>query len=79
MRVVVVDDQELMRRGLTMLLGTENGVSVVGEAGDGHAALAVIAATAPDIVLTDARMPVMDGVSLAAAVRQAYPNCRSSS
>lgn len=73
MRVVVVDDQELMRRGLTMLLGTEVGVSVVGEAGDGHAALAVIAATAPDIVLTDARMPVMDGVSLAAAVRQAYP------
>ena len=73
MRVVVVDDQELMRRGLTMLLGTEDGVSVVGEAGDGHAALAVIAATAPDIVLTDARMPVMDGVSLAAAVRQAYP------
>ena len=37
MRVVVVDDQELMRRGLTMLLGTEDGVSVVGEAGDGHA------------------------------------------
>ena len=73
MRVVVVDEQELMRRGLTMLLGTEDGVSVVGEAGDGHAALAVIAATAPDIVLTDARMPVMDGVSLAAAVRQAYP------
>ena len=73
MRVVVVDDQELMRRGLTMLLGTEDGVSVVGEAGDGHAALAVIAATAPDIVLTDARMPVMDGVSLAAAVREAYP------
>lgn len=74
MRVVVVDDQELMRRGLTMLLGTEDGVSVVGEAGDGRTALAVIATTAPDIVLTDARMPVMDGVSLTAAVREAYPD-----
>lgn len=74
MRVVVVDDQELMRRGLTMLLDTEDDVTVVGEAGDGRAALAVIATTAPDIVLTDARMPVMDGVSLAAAVRDAYPD-----
>ena len=73
MRVIVVDDQELMRRGLTMLLGTESGVTVVGEAGNGQEALAVIEATDPDIVLTDARMPIMDGVELTAAVREAYP------
>lgn len=74
MRVIVVDDQELMRRGLTMLLGTEPDVTVVGEAGNSEEALAVIATTDPDIVLTDARMPIMDGVQLTAAVRDAYPD-----
>lgn len=74
MRVVIVDDQELMRRGLTMLLGIEQGIDVVGEAEDGRAALRVVATTRPDIVLTDARMPVMDGVELVAELVRSHPD-----
>ncbi|MDO5739298.1 MAG: response regulator transcription factor [Ornithinimicrobium sp.] len=73
MRVVIVDDQQLMRRGLTMLLGTEDGIEVVGEAGHGREALAVVATSRPDVVLTDAQMPVMGGVELVAELRRVHP------
>jgi DNA-binding NarL/FixJ family response regulator len=63
-RVLLVDDQELMRRGLRKLLEIEEGIEVVGEAPDGVAALAAIAETRPDVALVDARMPRMDGVEL---------------
>ena len=72
-RVVVVDDQQLLRRGLGMLLGTDDDIEMVGEAGDGHEALTVIAATAPDVVLTDARMPGLDGLGLVAACARRHP------
>lgn len=73
MRVVVVDDQELMRRGLTLLLSTSKEVEVVGEAADGMEALAVVNARQPDVVLTDARMPVLDGVGLVRALAEQHP------
>ena len=73
MRVLVVDDQELMRRGLTMLLSTEDDVDVVGEASEGREALALVPRTCPDVVLTDARMPIMDGVDLVASLARAHP------
>ncbi|WP_262001990.1 response regulator [Microbacterium sp. Mcb102] len=60
-RVVLVDDQPLIRNGLRDLL-EDAGIAVVGEAGDGRESLSVIARTAPDVVLMDLRMPVMDGV-----------------
>lgn len=63
-RVLVVDDQELLRRGLRMILETDGGVEVVGEAEDGSRALALIPTVRPDIVLADARMPVLDGLGL---------------
>ncbi|MGR6742170.1 response regulator transcription factor [Microbacterium arborescens] len=63
-RVLVVDDQELLRRGLRMILETDSGVEVVGEAEDGSRALALIPSLRPDIVLADARMPVLDGLGL---------------
>ncbi len=72
-RVVVVDDQELMRRGLTLLLSTEPGVEVVGEAGHGQEGLAVVAARVPDVVLTDFKMPGMDGVELVEALGRSHP------
>ena len=50
-KVIVVDDQQLLRRGLTMLLGTLDGVEVVGQAGDGREALNLIAAIESDVVL----------------------------
>lgn len=65
-RVVLVDDQELIRRGLRLLLEITDDIEVVGEAADGLEGLAVIGNTSPDVVLTDARMPRMDGVALIA-------------
>jgi DNA-binding NarL/FixJ family response regulator len=73
LRVVVVDDQQLMRRGLSLLLETEPLVEVVGEAGHGREALAVVDRVAPDVVLTDAQMPVMDGIELVGALADAHP------
>ncbi|MDO5502966.1 MAG: response regulator transcription factor [Actinomycetia bacterium] len=61
-RLVVVDDQELVRAGFRMVLDAQIDMTVVGEAGDGIAALEVIEATSPDIVLMDIRMPRLDGV-----------------
>lgn len=61
LRVVVVDDQTLVRQGIRSLLKIAD-IEVVGEAGDGEEALAVIAATTPDVVLLDLRMPHRDGL-----------------
>ena len=61
-RVYLVDDQALVRSGFAMLLSAQPDITVVGEAADGAAALAGLAATAADVVLMDIRMPVLDGV-----------------
>lgn len=61
-RVVLVDDQELVRTGFRMILNAEADIEVVGEAADGEEALAVVAETEPDVVLMDVRMPRMDGI-----------------
>ncbi|EHR53838.1 response regulator containing a CheY-like receiver domain and an HTH DNA-binding domain [Saccharomonospora marina XMU15] len=60
--VVVVDDQELMRVGFRMVLGAQEDIEVVGEAGDGEQAVRLAAELRPDVVLMDVRMPVLDGV-----------------
>jgi DNA-binding NarL/FixJ family response regulator len=61
-RVVVVDDQVLVRSGFTMLLSGEPDIEVVGEASNGAEAIALAAAEHPDVMLMDIRMPVMDGL-----------------
>lgn len=61
-RVVVADDQVLVRSGFTMLLSGEPGIEVVGEAGNGAEAVALAASEQPDVMLMDVRMPVMDGL-----------------
>jgi len=61
-RVVVADDQALVRSGFTMLLAGEPDIDVVGEAGNGAEAVALVASERPDVVLMDVRMPVMDGL-----------------
>jgi DNA-binding NarL/FixJ family response regulator len=62
-RVVIVDDQPLVRAGITMLVNAEDDIDVVAEAADGQEALALIRAQRPDVVLMDVRMPGIDGVA----------------
>ncbi len=61
-RVVVVDDQDMVRAGFAALLDAQDDIEVVGQAANGLVALEVCAATSPDVVLMDVRMPVLDGV-----------------
>ncbi|MEU0571954.1 response regulator transcription factor [Nonomuraea sp. NPDC005983] len=61
-RVLIVDDQDLFRAGFAMILDAQPDITVVGEAGDGDAAIAAAAALSPDVVLMDIRMPGMGGV-----------------
>lgn len=73
LRVLVVDDQQLLRRGLVMLFGTVEGVDVVAQAAHGAEALAVLRAEDVDVVLADAKMPVMDGIELVRRCVREHP------
>jgi DNA-binding NarL/FixJ family response regulator len=61
-RVVLVDDQDLVRAGFSMVLAAQDDIDVVGEAGDGVQALALLTSVRADVVVMDIRMPIMDGV-----------------
>jgi DNA-binding NarL/FixJ family response regulator len=64
-RVLLVDDNAIVRRGIASLLADAQGIEVVGEAGDGRAAIELAREVSPDVVCLDVRMPVMDGVAAA--------------
>ncbi|WP_405610985.1 response regulator transcription factor [Streptomyces sp. NBC_01511] len=72
-RVVVADDQAVVREGIVMLLGLLPGIEVVGAARDGEEAVALVGELAPDVVLMDLRMPRCDGVEATRRIRERYP------
>ncbi len=75
-RLLLVDDQRLMRDGLHTLLEMEPQMSVVGDASNGQEALDQYAALRPDVTLMDVRMPVMDGVEATRRLRARWPDAR---
>ena len=76
-RIILVDDEEEVRQSIIKKIDWEDaGFSVVGDAENGQEALEKVEALEPDVILTDIRMPYMDGLSLAERVRQRYPSIK---
>ncbi len=76
-RVLVVDDQELVREGIASLLGIQPGVTVVATACDGRQAVEAAVTHRPDVALVDIRMPGTDGIETAAVLAARVPTCRT--
>lgn len=72
-RVVIADDQSLVREGIRRLLELSGRIDVVGEAADGEEAIALVRAAKPDVLLLDVRMPRLDGVGVLQQLREAAP------
>ncbi|KOV33150.1 LuxR family transcriptional regulator [Streptomyces sp. XY431] len=75
-RVLLVDDQPLVRRGLSLILSPDPSVEVVGEAEDGEQAVALAHRLRPDVVVMDIRMPVLDGVGATEELSRTLPDCK---
>lgn len=75
-RVLVADDQQLMRDGIASLLSIQEGIEVIGAAANGQEAIEQALALRPDVILMDVRMPVLDGVAATAAIRRQLPDCQ---
>ncbi|MFE2295150.1 DNA-binding response regulator [Streptomyces sp. NPDC059452] len=76
-RVLVVDDHDVVRSGLTALLSAEFGIQVAGQAADGPAALAEAERLRPDVALLDIDLPGLDGITVAAGLTERVPACRT--
>ena len=75
-RVLIADDHQVVRMGLTALVGTTDDMEVVGEAEDGASASELFARLRPDVVLMDSRMPVKDGIRATAEILTRFPDAR---
>ena len=75
-RVLLVDDESLIRRGLSAILQLESDIEVVGEADTGQLAVKYVEQLQPDVVLMDVRMPIMDGVAATRTITQLFPNTK---
>jgi DNA-binding NarL/FixJ family response regulator len=75
-RLVIADDHEIFRDGLALMLTKQDTVVLVGQAGDGEELLRVVAETQPDIVLTDIKMPRLNGIAAAKILLQSHPDLK---
>ena len=75
-RVLIADDQSLVRTGFKMILDAQSGIEVIGEAGDGAAALTMARTLRPDVVLMDVRMPGTDGITATGQITAELPGTR---
>ncbi|MDC5698494.1 response regulator transcription factor [Intrasporangium calvum] len=75
-RVLIVDDHALYRRGLQTVLATEDGIDVVGEAADGNEAVSVAEETLPDVIVMDVGMPKRGGIEACRLIKQRIPSAR---
>jgi len=75
-RIVIADDQRLLREGLASILSAERSIQVVGLAANGQEAVDLAGQLAPDVVLMDIRMPVMDGIEAIQAIKAAWPKVK---
>ncbi|MEM7030815.1 MAG: response regulator transcription factor [Chloroflexota bacterium] len=75
-RILVADDQELVRQGIATLLDLESGIVVVGQAENGETAVQLAKTHEPDLILMDIQMPVMDGIEALKLIRGLLPSCK---
>jgi DNA-binding NarL/FixJ family response regulator len=75
-RLLITDDQRLLREGIASLLSLEAGIEVVGTAANGQEAFEKTQKLKPDVILMDVRMPVMDGVAATALIKRQFPTCK---
>lgn len=75
-KVMVVDDQQLMRDGISSLLSIQDGIEVIGTAANGQEAIDQALALVPDVILMDVRMPVMNGITATEQIRRQLPTCQ---
>jgi DNA-binding NarL/FixJ family response regulator len=75
-RILAVDDHPLIRQGIAALVGTEVDVKLVGEASNGHEAIAKFRECRPDVTLMDLQMPEMNGIDAMIAIRDEFPEAR---
>lgn len=76
MRVLVVDDHDVYRRGMQVVLGLEDDIEIVAEARNGAEAVDAAGELRPDVVLMDVRMPVLDGISACAQIKESLPSVK---
>ena len=75
-RVLIVDDHALFRRGLEMVLDEEDGIEIVGQCGDGQEAIERVGDLLPDVVLMDIRMPRRGGIEACTAIKDRVPSAK---
>ncbi len=75
-RLLIVDDQRLLREGIASLLSLQPGVIIVGTASNGQEAITKTQKLEPDVILMDVRMPIMDGVEATAHIKRQFPACK---